>query len=150
MPHSAHETNWRDFREQWLQRIKKDGIEFFRAVDAASSQGPFVHWQNLENKARYSSRQIFNSISNTQGGLALTTPPHRFRSCFPSLTNSSSESDRTRSRYSSSLKGHIAIGLFTGLPFGRKRGGQTTIEIMLKKTRSGRLPAKSNRIKHCD
>jgi len=39
----SNETNWRDFREQWLERIKKDGIEFFRAVDAATFHGPFEH-----------------------------------------------------------------------------------------------------------
>ena len=65
---------------------------------------------------------ILSSISKTQGGPALTTPPQRLRSCFPSRISPSPESDRTRSQYSSSLNGRKAIGLFTGLPFRRKRG----------------------------
>jgi hypothetical protein len=46
----SSEADWRSFSQQWSERIAKDGIEFFRAVDAASFKGPFKHWEDREDK----------------------------------------------------------------------------------------------------
>lgn len=42
--------DWSDFSEKWKARLEKDGIPFFRAVDAASFRGPFEHWRELPNR----------------------------------------------------------------------------------------------------
>jgi hypothetical protein len=42
--------DWDEFSQRWKARLEKDGIEFFRAVDAASFRGPFKHWHDLSNR----------------------------------------------------------------------------------------------------
>ncbi len=41
---------WDEFSREWKSRLDKDGIAFFRAVDANSFRGPFEHWRDLPNK----------------------------------------------------------------------------------------------------
>lgn len=48
----SSESDWASFSEQWSRRLDKDGIEFFRAVDAAAFQGPFEHWQDRSDCER--------------------------------------------------------------------------------------------------
>jgi hypothetical protein len=42
--------DWDDFSVKWKSRLDRDGIEFFRTVDANSFRGPFEHWRDLPNK----------------------------------------------------------------------------------------------------
>jgi hypothetical protein len=47
---ASSEKVWDEFSKKWKSRLEKDGIGFFRAVDAASFRGPFEHWRDLENR----------------------------------------------------------------------------------------------------
>lgn len=47
---ASSEKDWSNFSERWTARLQKDGIEFFRAVDAAFYRGPFLHWHDKPNK----------------------------------------------------------------------------------------------------
>jgi len=44
--------DWDEFSQKWKSRLQKDGIEFFRAADAASFRGPFEHWRHLSDRER--------------------------------------------------------------------------------------------------
>jgi|SRR5271170_6852236 len=46
----SSENDWRDFSKAWSERLSKDGIAFFRAVDAASYNGPFEHWRDKADR----------------------------------------------------------------------------------------------------
>jgi len=46
----SSENDWRDFSQAWSQRLAKDNIEFFRAVDAAFFNGPFEHWKGRADR----------------------------------------------------------------------------------------------------
>jgi hypothetical protein len=46
----SSENDWQDFSEAWSARLSKDGIEYFRAADAASYNGPFEHWQKRDDR----------------------------------------------------------------------------------------------------
>ena len=43
-------VHWDDFTIKWKSRLDRDGIEFFRAVDANSFRGPFQHWFNRTDR----------------------------------------------------------------------------------------------------
>lgn len=47
---ASSESDWRGFSEAWSKRLAKDGIEFFRAVDAAFFTGPFLHLSERPDK----------------------------------------------------------------------------------------------------
>lgn len=49
--------HWDEFSERWKARLNRDGIEFFRAVDANNFRGPFSHWQQLPEGEREKLRQ---------------------------------------------------------------------------------------------
>lgn len=42
--------DWDSFSLKWKDRLDKDGIAFFRAVDANNFRGPFQHWYDLPNR----------------------------------------------------------------------------------------------------
>jgi hypothetical protein len=42
--------DWDEFSKKWKARLDRDGIEFFRATDLASFQGPFAHWHDLPDR----------------------------------------------------------------------------------------------------
>jgi len=44
--------DWDKFSAAWKARLDRDGIEFFRAVDANSFRGPFQHWHEREDRVR--------------------------------------------------------------------------------------------------
>jgi hypothetical protein len=47
---ASGQDDWDEFSQRWKTRLDKDGIEFFRAVDANSFRGPFQHWFDLPNR----------------------------------------------------------------------------------------------------
>lgn len=42
--------DWDAFSLAWKERLDRDGVTFFRAVDAAHFRGPFQHWHGLPNR----------------------------------------------------------------------------------------------------
>lgn len=49
---ASSQKDWDEFSQKWKSRLENDGIDFFRAVDAASFRGPFKHWRDLPNRER--------------------------------------------------------------------------------------------------
>jgi hypothetical protein len=45
-------NDWDEFSTKWKDRLSKDGVAFFRAVDAASFRGPFEHLRQLAEQDR--------------------------------------------------------------------------------------------------
>src|SRR2546421_2763206 len=80
----ASSTNdWDEFSKKWKDRLSKDGIDFFRAVDAMSFRGPFEHWQNLPERESLR-RALFADLMdliqrNTYHKLACTIVNKDFR-----------------------------------------------------------------------
>jgi hypothetical protein len=50
-------TDWDSFSEKWKARLGRDGISFFRAVDANSFRGPFEHLRELPEEKRVEIRK---------------------------------------------------------------------------------------------
>ncbi|GEM_PF-3888161 len=42
--------DWDRFSSQWKDRLAKDGIEFFHAVELAAFRGPFEHWRERPDR----------------------------------------------------------------------------------------------------
>jgi len=59
----SNESDWRSFSEQWSKRLALDGIEFFRAVDAASFKGPFKRWDDRDDKELLR-QNLFSDLMN--------------------------------------------------------------------------------------
>src|ERR1700691_3926442 len=53
--------DWDDFSIKWKSRLDRDGIAFFRAVDANSFRGPFEHWRDLPNRDQLR-RELFADL----------------------------------------------------------------------------------------
>lgn len=53
--------DWDEFSLKWKARLDRDGIEFFRAVDANSFRGPFGHWRDLPNRDQLR-RELFADL----------------------------------------------------------------------------------------
>lgn len=49
--------DWDTFSEKWTERLRRDGIKFFRTVDANSFRGPFEHWRELPENERVDLRR---------------------------------------------------------------------------------------------
>lgn len=45
-------TDWEEFGKKWKARLDRDGIAFFRAVDANGFRGPFEHWRERPDRER--------------------------------------------------------------------------------------------------
>jgi hypothetical protein len=58
---ASSEKDWDDFGRAWTSRLQRDGIEFFRAVDAAHFRGPFQHWHDLPNREQLR-RKLFSDL----------------------------------------------------------------------------------------
>ena len=69
----SSDDDWTSFSQQWSERLAKDGIEFFRAVDAASFKGPFKHWQDREDK-----KSLRDALSGDLMGVLKRHVYHRF------------------------------------------------------------------------
>jgi hypothetical protein len=59
----SSEDDWQSFSEQWSKRLTQDGIEFFRAVDAAAFRGPFEHWRDRKERETLR-RALFTDLMN--------------------------------------------------------------------------------------
>lgn len=49
--------DWDEFSKKWKERLDRDGVEFFRAVDANNFRGPFEHWRQFPDGDRERLRQ---------------------------------------------------------------------------------------------
>ena len=55
--------HWDEFSAAWRECLRKHGIEFFRAVDAAHFRGPFQHWHDLpKNEREKRRRALFSEL----------------------------------------------------------------------------------------
>jgi hypothetical protein len=54
-------SDWDSFSQKWKERLDRDGIAFFRAVDANSFRGPFEHWRELPDDEREELRRALFS-----------------------------------------------------------------------------------------
>lgn len=55
--------DWDSFSKKWKARLDKDGISFFRAVDANNFRGPFEHLRELAESERVELRkQLFKDL----------------------------------------------------------------------------------------
>jgi hypothetical protein len=57
----SSENDWKSFSEKWSERLAKDGVDFFRAVDAATFRGPFQHWRHRKDKETLR-RSLFSDL----------------------------------------------------------------------------------------
>src|SRR5437868_5127420 len=53
--------DWDDFSVKWKSRLDKDGIAFFRTVDANSFRGPFQHWFDRQDREELR-RALFSDL----------------------------------------------------------------------------------------
>lgn len=60
---ASSQKHWDEFSEKWKARLGKDGIEFFRAVDAACFRGPFQHWYDRPDREQLR-RALFVDLMN--------------------------------------------------------------------------------------
>ena len=44
--------DWDEFSEKWKSRLDREGIAYFRAVDANSFRGPFEHWYDRPDRVQ--------------------------------------------------------------------------------------------------
>lgn len=49
--------DWDTFSIKWQERLDREGISFFRAVDANNFRGPFEHWRELPEPNRVKLRE---------------------------------------------------------------------------------------------
>jgi hypothetical protein len=43
----AHERFWKALEEQWVKRLRADGVKYFRSTDCKSVRGPFEHLRKV-------------------------------------------------------------------------------------------------------
>ena len=49
---ASSSSDWDEFSIKWKARLDRDGIAFFRAVDANGFRGPFEHWRELPDREK--------------------------------------------------------------------------------------------------
>lgn len=107
----SSEKNWRDFSKAWSERLAKDDIEFFRAVDAASYNGPFEHWKERTDRDDLR-RALFRDLMN----ILKSHVYHRF-GCV--ITNSSFDEMSEEIRKNFRLTSYTLASLSCGKQFRR-------------------------------
>jgi hypothetical protein len=95
----SSEQDWREFSRLWTARLEKDGLPYFRAVDAAHFRGPFAHWHDKPDRDKL--RELLF------GDLMSILKSHVYRKFGCSIINSEFKS------MSEELRGEFALTAYS-------------------------------------